>query len=287
MAGPIWTCSVWTKLLSEPCKYSQDESHEVHPINTCSKLRDADYEREMLLIHPYEELLKCGWHTDKVHGLVHGALNCGMGNTTEIYAKCVLPYPSSCLDMSNYMYHKLRSFSKKQHDFVMIVLLLQPKGGDQRMEEQMGRLQGSDTRPMAHLPATKQTEASAQELQWEPERGLALLRNGMTYSNKSLIIPKDGYYFVYSQLYFRPAASTCNDTSISQSIIRSNANYPEPEIILSGISFCSKGSKIYHPITLVGLIELKKGDKLKVNMKPVTQVDTSFDHKSFFGAFLL
>ncbi|XP_040261971.1 tumor necrosis factor ligand superfamily member 15 isoform X2 [Bufo bufo] len=145
----------------------------------------------------------------------------------------------------------------------------------------------TDKGQMDRQEGTRQIDASGR-LHWESKRGLAFLTGGMIYSNKSIVIPKEGYYFVYSQLSFRPAGSTCaDDTSISQSITRFNSNYPEPEIILSGISFCTKGSKIYQPISLGGLLHLKTGDQLKVDIRPVSPIDTSVNHKTFFGAFLV
>ncbi|XP_040261970.1 tumor necrosis factor ligand superfamily member 15 isoform X1 [Bufo bufo] len=156
-----------------------------------------------------------------------------------------------------------------------------------QMDRQEGLNLDTEKRPKAHLTGTRQIDASGR-LHWESKRGLAFLTGGMIYSNKSIVIPKEGYYFVYSQLSFRPAGSTCaDDTSISQSITRFNSNYPEPEIILSGISFCTKGSKIYQPISLGGLLHLKTGDQLKVDIRPVSPIDTSVNHKTFFGAFLV
>ncbi|XP_075690345.1 tumor necrosis factor ligand superfamily member 15 [Rhinoderma darwinii] len=155
------------------------------------------------------------------------------------------------------------------------------------MDKHVGPNLVNDSKPKAHLTGTKQNDAT-QDLQWESKRGLAFLKNGMMYTNKSIVIPNEGYYFVYSQLSFRPPVTTCSDDkSISQSIMRSNSNYPEPEVILSGISFCTEGSKIYQPIYLGGLLHLKSGDRLKVNVSPITPVDTSVDHKTFFGAFLV
>lgn len=172
------------------------------------------------------------------------------------------------------------------------VFLLLSGFPDDRDKVQMNRHLGTnpdtDTRPKAHLTGTRQNDASAEDLHWESRRGLAFLKNGMKYSNKSIIIPKEGYYFVYSKLSFRPPDSAClDDKPVSQSIMRSNSNYPEPETILSGISFCTKGSKIYQPIYLGGLLHLKRGDELKVNVKPVTPIDSSVDHKTYFGAFLV
>ncbi|KAM4019955.1 tumor necrosis factor ligand superfamily member 15 [Anomaloglossus baeobatrachus] len=160
-----------------------------------------------------------------------------------------------------------------------------------QMDKQQGTKPDTDEKPKAHLTGrmqTGQTDGSAQVLQWEAALGLAFLKNGMIYFNNSIIIPKEGFYFVYSQLSFRPSSSICvDDKTISQSIMRSNANYPVPETILSGISFCTKDSKKYQPIYLGGLLQLRKGDHLKVHLRPGAPIDTSVDHKTFFGAFLV
>ncbi|XP_073495826.1 tumor necrosis factor ligand superfamily member 15 [Phyllobates terribilis] len=171
------------------------------------------------------------------------------------------------------------------------VFLLRGGFPEKRDKGEMGKQQGTNTdtekKPKAHLTGTRQSNASAKDLQWEAALGLAYLENGMIYSNKSIIIPKEGFYFVYSQLSFRPPSNTCvDDKSISQSIMKANSNYPEPETILSGISFCIKDSKKYQPIYLGGLLHLTKGDQLKVYISPGTPLDTS-EHKTFFGAFLV
>ncbi|XP_077139583.1 tumor necrosis factor ligand superfamily member 15 isoform X1 [Ranitomeya variabilis] len=175
---------------------------------------------------------------------------------------------------------------------VFAVFLLRGGFPDKRDKGHMDKQQGTnpafDKRPKAHLTGTRQTDASAEDLQWEPALGLAFLRNGMIYSNKSIIIPEEGFYFVYSQLSFRPPSNTClDDKTISQSIMKSNPNYPEPEIILSGISICTKGNKKYQPIYLGGLLHLYKNDRLKVHINPSTPLDISVEHKTFFGAFLV
>ncbi|XP_066436929.1 tumor necrosis factor ligand superfamily member 15 [Eleutherodactylus coqui] len=153
-------------------------------------------------------------------------------------------------------------------------------------DKHLGPFLDADTEPKAHLTAKMPSSESPESLQWESKRGLAILINGMTYSDQSIVIPKEGYYFVYSQLTFRPPNSGCSvDETISQIISRSNFNYPEPETILSGISYCTNDGGMYQPIYLAGLVHLKRGDKLKVKISPFTQVDASVDHKTFFGAF--
>ncbi|KAG8554202.1 hypothetical protein GDO81_003712 [Engystomops pustulosus] len=140
-------------------------------------------------------------------------------------------------------------------------------------------------KPRAHLTVTSQNDTSSQVLQWESKLGLAFLKNGMIYSNKSIIVPDNGDYFVYSQLSFRPPCT--GGTSISQSILKYTPRYPEPDTLLSGISFCTKDKGINPPIYLGGLFELEKGDKLMVHLNHVDMIDISVEHKTFFGAFLV
>ncbi|XP_075042158.1 tumor necrosis factor ligand superfamily member 15 [Mixophyes fleayi] len=138
-------------------------------------------------------------------------------------------------------------------------------------------------KPRAHLTGTRQHELN-KDLQWESQNGLAFIRDGMEYVNKCIQIPKDGYYFVYSKVSFRPG---CKKNSIvTADIRRLNHNYPVAEILLSGLSFCV-GDSGFQPIYLGALLELKKGDTLKVNVTDIDQVDISVDHKTFFGAFLV
>nr|DBA21684.1 TPA: hypothetical protein GDO54_018286 [Pyxicephalus adspersus] len=136
-------------------------------------------------------------------------------------------------------------------------------------------------KPRAHLTATSQSTLRARDnvLQWESTNGLAYVEDGMQYENKSLQIPKQGYYFVYSQVSLK-IPPNFGDHFKSQ-IIRVNDNYGEPEVLLSGKAI--KNGQ--HTIYLAGLLRLTRGDRLKVDVTAVDQVDISSEDKTFFGAF--
>ncbi|XP_053551651.1 tumor necrosis factor ligand superfamily member 15 [Bombina bombina] len=153
-------------------------------------------------------------------------------------------------------------------------------------------------KPRAHLTGTKQDYSSQQNqtLQWEHYRGLAFTEFGMEYSNRSLHIPKTGYYYIYAQVSFRSVGYECsaNDQKasrkkfISQMIAKINDNYPEPEVLLSGTkSLCEKESEMHHPIYLGALLYMMEGDQIMVNVSDIKLVDVTVEHRTYFGAFLV
>ncbi|XP_063792992.1 tumor necrosis factor ligand superfamily member 15 [Pseudophryne corroboree] len=136
-------------------------------------------------------------------------------------------------------------------------------------------------KPSAHLTGTKQSGSNV--LQWEAQLGLAFTRDGMQYVNNSIQIPMNGYYFVYSKVSF----SGCSkQKSTTQNILKSNNDYPAPDVLLSGISYCVKEHGQFYPIYLGALFELKIGDKLMVNVSNIKLVEPA-EYKTFFGVFLM
>ena len=98
-------------------------------------------------------------------------------------------------------------------------------------------------------------------LHWEHELGLAFTKNRMNYTNKFLVIPESGDYFVYSQVTFRGTTSECGEISqgrrpnkpdsIIVVITKVTDSYPEPTQLLMGLllvgsyAFCHSP----HPLT--------------------------------------
>lgn len=135
-------------------------------------------------------------------------------------------------------------------------------------------------------------------LDWEHELGLAFTKNRMNYTNKFLVIPESGDYFVYSQITFRCVTSKCGEISkgsqankpdaIIVVITKVTENYPEPTQLLMGTkTVCEIGSNWFQPIYLGAMFSLKEGDKLMVNVSDISLVDYTKEDKTFFGAFLL
>ncbi|KAI4573974.1 hypothetical protein MJT46_019529 [Ovis ammon polii x Ovis aries] len=135
-------------------------------------------------------------------------------------------------------------------------------------------------------------------LHWEHELGLAFTKNRMNYTNKFLVIPESGDYFVYSQVTFRGTISECGEISKGRQpnkpdsiivvITKVTDSYPEPTQLLMGTkSVCEIGSNWFQPIYLGAMFSLNEGDKLMVNVSDISLVDYTKEDKTFFGAFLL
>ncbi|XP_019802048.1 tumor necrosis factor ligand superfamily member 15 isoform X2 [Tursiops truncatus] len=158
-------------------------------------------------------------------------------------------------------------------------------------------------KPRAHLTVVRQTPTQSLKnqfpaLHWEHELGLAFTKNRMNYTNKFLVIPESGDYFVYSQVTFRGTTSECGEISqgsrlnkpdsIIVVITKVTDSYPEPTQLLMGTkSVCEIGSNWFQPIYLGAMFFLNEGDKLMVNVSDISLVDYTKEDKTFFGAFLL
>ncbi|XP_006890772.1 PREDICTED: tumor necrosis factor ligand superfamily member 15 [Elephantulus edwardii] len=158
-------------------------------------------------------------------------------------------------------------------------------------------------KPRAHLTVVRQTPTQSLKtpfpaLHWEHELGLAFTKNRMNYTNKFLVIPEAGDYFVYSQITFRGTTSECGviglrrqeskPDAIIVSVTKVTDSYPEPTQLLTGTkSVCEIGSSWFQPLYLGAMFSLKEGDKLMVNVSDISLVDYTKEDKTFFGAFLL
>ncbi|XP_044517450.1 tumor necrosis factor ligand superfamily member 15 [Gracilinanus agilis] len=158
-------------------------------------------------------------------------------------------------------------------------------------------------KPRAHLTAIRQNPITPMKdswpaLQWEHKLGSAFVKNQMNYTNKFLVIPESGDYFVYSQVTFRGSTPECGKINqkdrstkpdyITQVITRVTDRYPEPTQLLTGTkSICEIGSNWFIPIYLGAVFPMQEGDKLMVNVSDISLVDYTKEDKTFFGAFLL
>ncbi|KAM5300082.1 tumor necrosis factor ligand superfamily member 15 [Ctenodactylus gundi] len=164
-------------------------------------------------------------------------------------------------------------------------------------------LRGDRDKPRAHLTVVRQTTAQHLKnqfpaLHWEHELGLAFTKNRMNYTNRFLVIPESGDYFVYSQITFRGTTSDCGNISqgrlqnkpdsIIVVITKVTDSYPEPSQLLTGTkSVCEISSNWFQPLYLGAMFSLQEGDKLMVNVSDISLVDYTKEDKTFFGAFLL
>ncbi|KAM5146144.1 tumor necrosis factor ligand superfamily member 15 [Mantella aurantiaca] len=137
-------------------------------------------------------------------------------------------------------------------------------------------------KPRAHLRATNQSTTKTKDtyLLWESQNGLAFAKDGMKFDNQSIQIPSMGYYFVYCQVSLKFSSSS-KDNYFEARIVKVNGNYPAPEDLFKGKVHRDTQNTIY----MAGLLFLIRGDKLKVNVTDVNQVDNSSEHTTYFGAF--
>ncbi|XP_077323803.1 tumor necrosis factor ligand superfamily member 15 isoform X2 [Lithobates pipiens] len=151
----------------------------------------------------------------------------------------------------------------------------------ERSPQMCGLQNLKDMKPKAHLTGKSQLNAEPKDtfLQWESNSGLAFVKDGMKYENKSIHIPKRGYYFVYAQVSLKIPQSF--EHHFVSEIIKVNDNYGDPEVLFSGKIPKNSQQTIY----LAGLLELTRGDRLKVNVSSVDHIDISLEHKTYFGAF--
>ncbi|XP_005352658.1 tumor necrosis factor ligand superfamily member 15 [Microtus ochrogaster] len=161
----------------------------------------------------------------------------------------------------------------------------------------------SRAKPRAHLTILKQTPGPHLQnqfpaLHWEHELGLAFTKNRMNYTNKFLVIPESGDYFIYSQITFRGITSRCSNINqerrpnrpdfIIVVITKVTDSYPEPSHLLTGTkSVCEISSNWFQPLYLGAMFSLEEGDRLMVNVSDISLVDYTKEDKTFFGAFLL
>nr|XP_006137247.1 tumor necrosis factor ligand superfamily member 15 [Pelodiscus sinensis] len=163
-----------------------------------------------------------------------------------------------------------------------------------KQQTSLAHFESSTEKPRAHLTVKKQDPSppvgnQLPVLQWEHERGLAFTKNNMNYTNKSLVIPKAGDYYIYSQVTFRGHTPIDNKpASVTQVITKVTDSYPEPTQLLTATkTLCNMGNNWFQPIYLGAVIFMEEGDRLMVNVSDIQLVDYTKEHKTFFGAFLL
>ncbi|XP_078523589.1 tumor necrosis factor ligand superfamily member 10 [Lissotriton helveticus] len=130
---------------------------------------------------------------------------------------------------------------------------------------------------------------------WESERGQSFLNN-VDLQNGELIIQKTGFYYIYSQTYFRyqepePSAHSFGTKRVKQMVqyIYKVTSYPEPILLMkSAKTTCwSKTAEFgLHSIHQGGVFELKQRDRIFVSVSDRNLIDMDKE-ASFFGAFLI
>ncbi|XP_059156118.1 tumor necrosis factor ligand superfamily member 10-like [Physella acuta] len=168
------------------------------------------------------------------------------------------------------------------------------------------RSNSSEPKVAAHLMMTSQDLSQVSQIygrqytiqKWEHNQDLSFTTN-VNYRHGRLVIPEDGYYYVYSQISFMELYSAHESDgsgrggseypSLSHYIYRYNILYDqggEEKLIQNSITKCWGQSKTFGEYTsnLGAVLQLRNSDEIFVKVSNLSLV--SIDSKmSFFGLF--
>lgn len=142
-------------------------------------------------------------------------------------------------------------------------------------------------------PNSKNEKALGRKINsWESSRSGHSFLSNLHLRNGELVIQEKGFYYIYSQTYFRfqeeIKENTKNDKQMVQYIYK-YTSYPDPILLMkSARNSCWSKDAEYglYSIYQGGLFELKKDDRIFVSVTNEHLID--MDHEaSFFGAFLV
>nr|XP_056705656.1 tumor necrosis factor ligand superfamily member 10 [Euleptes europaea] len=175
-----------------------------------------------------------------------------------------------------------------------------------------GAAENSVPRVAAHLTANRKTALASQNTSfrssigikintWETSRGAHSFLYNVDLRNGELIIPQTGFYYIYSQTYFRfrepdgvlpdaePDSDSLRNPKQMVQYISKFTNYPDPILLMkSARTSCwsKKAGYGLYSIYQGGVFQLKQNDRIFVSINNEELVDMD-NEASFFGAFLV
>ncbi|OXB82491.1 UNVERIFIED_CONTAM: hypothetical protein H355_000749 [Colinus virginianus] len=133
---------------------------------------------------------------------------------------------------------------------------------------------------------------------WESSRrGHSFLYNVELW-NGELVVPQTGFYYIYSQTYFRFRENENEDSDLLERIrnpkqlvqyIYKLTNYPEPILLMKSARTSCWSKKAEYGLYSIyqgGVFELKREDRIFVSVSNSDIVDMDKE-ASFFGAFMI
>ncbi|XP_047586570.1 tumor necrosis factor ligand superfamily member 10 [Lutra lutra] len=151
------------------------------------------------------------------------------------------------------------------------------------------------------VPSSKNEKALGQKLNsWESSRKGHSFLNNLLLRNGELVIHRRGFYYIYSQTYFRfQEPEEISGTSSTEQNKKKNkqmvqyiykyTSYPDPILLMKSArnSCWSKDSEYgLYSIYQGGIFELKENDTIFVSVNNKQLIDMDRE-ASFFGAFLV
>lgn len=97
----------------------------------------------------------------------------------------------------------------------------------------------------------------------------------MVYNNGNIFVAVDGFYYVYSQMYYYSSSAS----------LMAHTLQIDGAVVLGGQSSASSTNK-YNTNYIGGVFRLKKGQRISV-AAPFTKLYFFNTHYSYFGAFMV
>ncbi|XP_041943344.1 tumor necrosis factor ligand superfamily member 6-like [Alosa sapidissima] len=136
------------------------------------------------------------------------------------------------------------------------------------------------SKPLAHMNSNQKPTADGLML-WH-DYGESII-HGMKYKDGGLIIQEEGYYFVYSKVYFTEK----HNISLLHSIVRTTDRYPEELVLLQSREYIPKSIKNFKTNSyLGGMFHFFKGDTIFVRVNN-TEIILSTSADNYFGAYMV
>ena len=116
---------------------------------------------------------------------------------------------------------------------------------------------------------------------WDDQGDIIL--HEMEYKDGVLTIQQEGYYFVYSKIYFAEK----HDISLLHSVVRTTDRLPKEMVLLMSREYHPKSAKNIRTNSYIGgMFLLFKGDSIFVKVNN-TQVILSTPAENYFGAYMV
>ncbi|XP_066530453.1 tumor necrosis factor a (TNF superfamily, member 2) [Hoplias malabaricus] len=163
----------------------------------------------------------------------------------------------------------------------------------------------SSAKAAIHLSG-RYNEKMSDSVEWKDNEDQSFKEGGLRLENNEIHIPRDGLYFVYSQVSYRVSCSFSSDENaeeatpihLSHMVSRWSESYSDNKPLLSAVrSACKKSPSVdgdseqpwFSAVYVGAVFKLQAGDRLNTIMKynpNLSQVEGQ-NGKTFFGVFSL
>ncbi|KAM6914161.1 tumor necrosis factor ligand superfamily member 14 isoform 1-T2 [Lycodopsis pacificus] len=136
------------------------------------------------------------------------------------------------------------------------------------------------SKPVAHLTDGQDVVHGAKIMAWSMDASPLLYE--MDYKDNSLVIQKEGYYYVYSKVSFF-------DNGVFYHFVnRRTERYPDGSIpLLMARRLSGRSSEMRSSSFLAGVFHLTKGDALFVEVSNTSRIARLKSYENIFGAYMI